>query len=569
MQQVKKIKVLEAENPYILLNDDGERKKLRVCAYARVSTNDDDQINSFDNQVNEYTNRIESNPDWKFSGIYADKGISGTQIKRRESFKRMVDDAVSGKIDMILTKSISRFGRNTVEVLETVRLLREKNVVIYFEKENISSDDNKLDFILTIMSSIAQEESRSISENIKWSVKKRFSEGKMMLNYTSFLGYTKNEDGDLVIVPEEAKIIEMIYSNFLRGLSAYEISKLLMDQGLKTKMGNSKWTTRSVMSILQNEKYCGDALLHKTYTVDYLSGKSVPNDNIVDKYFVENSHPGIISKEDHKTVQNLIRKRDYENEGYKKNSLYPLTNLVYCSECKRPMKRHIHNYGRKSEKIVLNCKHSPQIKINCSQNPIDNELMLSAIDNYVTNIIDVKSINNNVLEALERNMSTEATIEKINKLKNEINESSDELNELVKDSNVILNSDIIEIEKNYKSLKQVIDRNKQKITELELKVSTSSVNEHKLELIKEFTENKFKLSNSAFIKYFIKMILVTPDHNVMIIHNDNPILRSDLLKDFTLLNNATLLHEATHYDKELNQNISYKVVSLEYEYTES
>ena len=139
MQQVKKIKVLEAENPYILLNDDGERKKLRVCAYARVSTNDDDQINSFDNQVNEYTNRIESNLDWKFSGIYADKGISGTQIKRRESFKRMVDDAVSGKIDMILTKSISRFGRNTVEVLETVRLLREKNVVIYFEKENISS----------------------------------------------------------------------------------------------------------------------------------------------------------------------------------------------------------------------------------------------------------------------------------------------------------------------------------------------------------------------------------------------------------------------------------------------
>ena len=177
------------------------------------------------------------------------------------------------------------------------------------------------------MSSIAQEESRSISENIKWSVKKRFSEGKMMLNYTSFLGYTKNEDGDLVIVPEEAKIIEMIYSNFLRGLSAYEISKLLMDQGLKTKMGNSKWTTHSVMSILQNEKYCGDALLQKTYTVDYLSGKSVPNDNIVDKYFVENSHPGIISKEDHKTVQNLIRKRDYENEGYKKEFIIPINQF--------------------------------------------------------------------------------------------------------------------------------------------------------------------------------------------------------------------------------------------------
>lgn len=404
--KVKKIKVIEAINPFVTLGENSRIKRKRVCAYARVSTDEEDQQNSFENQITEYQQRINENPDWIFAGMYADRGISGTQIKRRESFKEMLTDARNKKFDLILTKSISRFGRNTVEILQTIRELRELGITVYFEKENINSDDSKLDFILTIMSSVAQEESRSISENIKWSVKKRFKEGKIILNTAMFLGYTRDEDGNLVIVPEEAKVIKYIFDLFLQGNSAYDISKILMKEGFKTGAKKDNWNSNSVLRILQNEKYSGDAILQKTYTVDYLTQKSVPNDNIVDKYYVTNSHEGIVSKEDFQMVQEIIKKQNEDLIDLPKNSKFPLTNLVFCSNCKKPMKRHVRNCKRKSEKIVLNCNHAPKNRnIKCDSKVIENNVDLSALDDAITSLVPKNKLNGKLIQTLNKSLN--------------------------------------------------------------------------------------------------------------------------------------------------------------------
>ena len=261
------------------------RKKRKVAGYARVSTDHDDQITSYEAQVDYYTNYIKGRDDWEFVGIYTDEGISGTNTRHRDGFKRMVNDALEGKIDLIITKSVSRFARNTVDSLSTIRKLKEHKIECYFEKENIWTFDNKGELLLTIMSSLAQEESRSISENVTWGHRKRFADGKVSVAYSRFLGYKKGPNGGLVVVPEEATTIKLIYKLFLEGLGTTTIAKQLTKRGLKTPGGKSKWSARTVYSILQNEKYKGDALLQKSYTVDFLTKKTKINEGEVPQYY--------------------------------------------------------------------------------------------------------------------------------------------------------------------------------------------------------------------------------------------------------------------------------------------
>lgn len=237
--------------------------KKRVAAYARVSTDTEEQLTSYEAQVDYYTRYIQSKDEWNFVGIYTDEGISATSTKKREGFNRMIKDALDGHIDMIITKSVSRFARNTVDTLTTVRQLKEKGVEVYFEKENIYTLDSKGELLITIMSSLAQEESRSISENVTWGQRKRFADGKVSLPYKRFLGYKKGEDGLPKIVESEAKIVRMIYILFLEGKTTCGIAKLLTESFIPTPSGKQKWQTSTVASILQNEKYKGDALLQK------------------------------------------------------------------------------------------------------------------------------------------------------------------------------------------------------------------------------------------------------------------------------------------------------------------
>ena len=250
------------------------KPKLRVAAYCRVSTDSDEQATSYDAQVEHYTELIQKNPEWEFAGIYADDGISGTNTKKREDFNRMIDDCEAGNIDMIITKSISRFARNTLDCLKYIRKLKEKNIPVFFEKEAINTMDAKGEVLITIMASLAQQESQSLSQNVKLGLQFRYQNGQVQVNHNHFLGYTKDADGNLIIDPEQAEVVKRTYREYLEGYSMDRIAKGLEADGILTGAGKTKWWTSTINKILRNEKYIGDALLQKTYTTDFLNKTS-------------------------------------------------------------------------------------------------------------------------------------------------------------------------------------------------------------------------------------------------------------------------------------------------------
>lgn len=262
----------------------------KVAAYARVSTGSDEQATSFAAQVDYYTRHIQTHEGWEFVAVYTDEGISGTSTKKREGFKAMIADALSGKIDLIITKSISRFARNTVDTLTAIRELRAKKVEVHFEKENIWTLDGKGELLLTIMSSLAQEESRSISENVTWGIRKRFAEGKVSAPFKAFLGYDK----DFKINEEQAKTVRYIFKQFLQGDDPTTIARKLRQSGVKTATGKTGWKKQQVMYILTNEKYKGAALLQKRYSVDFLTKKRAVNTGELPRYYIPNHHEAII-----------------------------------------------------------------------------------------------------------------------------------------------------------------------------------------------------------------------------------------------------------------------------------
>lgn len=269
---------------------------LRVAAYARVSTDHEDQQSSLVAQTEYYKKLISKRPGWQFVQVYVDDGISGLRTERREGFNRMIEDCLARAVDFILTKSISRFARNTVDSVSTIRKLKEKGIAVYFEKENIYTMDSKGEFLLTIMSSLAQEESRSISENVTWGQRKRLADGKTSLAYSRFLGYDKGKEKyEMVVNEEQAVTVRRIFFMFLQGYTAHSISKELTDEGLIGPSGGTVWYARTVQSILQNEKYKGDALLQKEFTVDYLTRKLKKNEGELPQYYVKEDHEPIIS----------------------------------------------------------------------------------------------------------------------------------------------------------------------------------------------------------------------------------------------------------------------------------
>jgi len=327
----KAVTVIPAKEMLIFNVLSNEERLRRVAAYARVSTNDEEQLTSYEAQMEYYTKHIKANAKWEFAGIYADRDRSGTTTKRRDDFNRMIADALAGKIDLIITKSVSRFARNTVDTLSTVRLLKEHGVEVYFEKENIYTFDSKGELLITIMSSLAQEESRSISENVTLGQRWRMQEGKVSLPYKRFLGYEKGADGVPAIVEEEAEIIHLIYRLFLYGKSPSAISTMLTDEGIPTPGGKYGWRPNGVISILTNEKYSGNALLQKKYTVDFLTKKQKVNEGEVPQYFVRGSHPAIIEPELFDLVQYEMKRR--KESGRWTSSTHPFSGKIICGEC--------------------------------------------------------------------------------------------------------------------------------------------------------------------------------------------------------------------------------------------
>ena len=350
--------------------------KRRVAAYARVSTDEDEQLTSYQNQVEYYTRYIKSRPDWEFIGLYADEGISGLNTKKRSGFRQMVEDAMNGRIDLILTKSISRFARNTVDSLVTIRELKAKGVEVFFEKENIYTFDSKGELMITIMSSIAQEESRSISENITWGMRKNMARGKVTMAYGKFLGYRRGADGKPEIVEEEAEVVRRIYRLYLDGHTVREITRILTGDGIPTPSGkNCNWSVSTIMSILRNEKYKGDALLQKVYTADFLNKKMKKNNGVLPQYYVENSHPAIIDEETFLLVQEL---REHRRRPTRSGITSMFSGLLYCADCGEKLYYStVNNYKR--EQAYFFCSSYRKNSDVCSAHYIREKVVAKAV----------------------------------------------------------------------------------------------------------------------------------------------------------------------------------------------
>ena len=395
----KSITVIPAKTNQTNLAENLELQKKRVAAYCRVSTDQEEQLSSYEAQVNYYTNYIEKNPDYELAGIYADEGITGTTTKKREQFNRMIKDCNAGKIDMIITKSISRFARNTLDCLNFVRQLKDLGVGVMFEKENIFTLDGKGEVLLSILSSLAQDESRSISENSTWGIRRRFEQGKLHVNHTKFLGYDKDKNGNLVVNEKQAKIVRRIYQEFLDGKGANRIARDLEFGGVSNWNGKAKWYEGSIRKMLTNEKYKGDALLQKTYTVDFLSKKRADNNGEVPQYYVEDSHPAIIDKEMWEAVQlEMERRRNFALQyGIQKleyaTTDNPFAGRVICGSCGRVFGRKVWNStSEKLRRIVWQCngKYLEKGEKGCGSRHIDDGVLYQAFVDVFNAMVEQK-----------------------------------------------------------------------------------------------------------------------------------------------------------------------------------
>jgi len=356
----KTVSLLEPKRSFIV--DKEKHKQKKVAAYCRVSTDSEEQLTSYTNQMKVYTEMISANKEWEFAGLYADEGISGTRADKRPQFKKMIEDCLKGKIDYIITKSVSRFARNTVECLEYVRMLKAKGIGIYFEEQNIDTLKSDSELYLVIYAGFAQSESESISKNVTWTFRKNFEEGKPTFVYKKLLGYRKGEDGNPEIVPEEALVVERVFDMYLAGTPVDVIAKRLQSENLQFENKKFTFSKPMIIGMLRNEKYCGDCILQKTVTLDPIEKTRKVNEGEAPMWLVENSHPAIISREMFNKVQEEIARRNTYTPQSKKNALtatgkysrYALTDILQCGECGTRYKRV--TWSRKgSKKIVWRC----------------------------------------------------------------------------------------------------------------------------------------------------------------------------------------------------------------------
>lgn len=405
-------------NPLTHLPNDAIVKR-KVAGYARVSTEQEEQQTSYAAQVDYYTKYIKKHGEWEFVKVYTDEGISATNTKHRDGFNQMIKDALDGKIDLIITKSVSRFARNTVDSLSTIRKLKEHNVECYFEKEQIWTFDGKGELLITIMSSLAQEESRSISENVTWGHRKRMADGKVSLPYSSFLGYKKGEDGLPEIVPEEAEIVRFIYKRYIEGQTTYTIAKALTERKIPTPTGKEKWHQSTIQSILTNEKYKGSALLQKSFTTDFLTKKVKVNEGEVPQYWIEKSHDAIISPEEFEQVQLEMARRKQYGKQYSGISLFA-AKLV-CADCGCFFGSKVWHSTSKYRRVIWQCNNKFKGQQLCSTPHLYEDEIKQRFVNAFSIYFHSKDLIIETLQTLIESLSnTLALDKKIEKLTQEL-----------------------------------------------------------------------------------------------------------------------------------------------------
>ena len=399
-------------------------RKLRVAAYCRVSTEEEEQQGSFEIQKLYYTEKINSTPEWEVAGIYADDGISGVHTKKRDGFNQMIQDCKKRKIDLILTKSISRFARNTLDSIQYVRMLKQMGIAVVFEKENINTATMNSEMILTVLSAFAQAESESISQNVARGKRMGYKHGKFAFPYGRIIGYRKGADGKPEIIPEQAEIIRLIFNSYLQGDSLQSIKAKLETAGALTARGNTAWSAQSIQRILQNEKYCGDVLLQKTFTEDVLTGVHKKNTGQLPQYYIENYHDGIVSKQMFREVQTEIARRNSKSAANQRkrrrgryNSKYALSERLVCRDCGSPYKRVTWNiHGRKQ--IVWRCVNRIEYGTKfCGNSPSipEEELhraILKAVQDLAANFTDeVAAQINGILHSIQTGESIKPNLQ--------------------------------------------------------------------------------------------------------------------------------------------------------------
>ena len=393
------------------------KRQLRVAAYCRVSTDDEEQLTSYEAQKNYYTDKIMTNKEWTMAGIFADEGITGTSARKRPEFLRMIRQCKQGKIDIVLTKSISRFARNTVDCLNYVRALKELGIAVIFEKENMNTLEIDSEILITMLGAFAQSESESISANVRWGKRQAMKEGKAIINYKHLYGYRKGADGRPEIIPEQAGVVRKIYDLFLSGTPIRGILEYLNANNIPNISGGSQWAKNAVNSILTNEKYCGDVLLQKTYIDDCINKKVKKNTGQLPMYLVQNHHEGIISRETFDAAQAELARRSAGKSPSKKNaptgrsrysSKYALSDRLYCGECGTRYQRCTWRNRDGSKRIVWRCVSRVDYGNKyCHDSPtLDEEPLHRAILAAINSTVKGKdSIIYNLKSAMEKELA--------------------------------------------------------------------------------------------------------------------------------------------------------------------
>lgn len=487
-----------------------DKAKLNVAAYCRVSTEKEEQENSLENQTTHYKNEIEANPNWTLVDVFVDFGVSGLNDTKRTEFMRMIEMCEKGKIDLILTKSISRFARNQLDCLSYIRKLKLKNIGIRFDKEGINTLEPSSEIFLSWFSAFAQAESESLSMNITRGKRMGYKEGKFPFPF-SLYAYKRGENGQPEIIPEEAVVVRKMFYLYLEGNSINNIIDWLEENDIESPTGNKRWSSNSVSGILKNEKYKGDALLQKTYTVDYLTKTVARNKGEVAQYYVENSHEGIVSREIFDMVQDEIkRRRNYS--GYKTTSFsssYALTGIVLCSECgaryrrvtwaRNGKKRIVWRCSDRLENGIQNCKNSPSIPEDILKQAILSGL--SQASHGISNITEM--VKNEIGTVIHKNdEQNEYTIKsKVKKLEKEIR---------------VLNQIVNEAEDNQFYLDKIKERENE-LAELNLKLKESLKGEMN-EIEAYINENEINMLEyfDAVVRNTVESVMVISPNRIKI-----------------------------------------------------
>ena len=513
--------------------------QLRVAAYCRVSTELEEQQNSYQVQIAYYTDLINKKKEWTLAGIFADEGISGTQTKKRTEFNRMIRMCRNKKIDLVITKSISRFARNTVDCLEYVRQLKDLGIGVIFEKENINTLTMTSEFMIALYGSFAQAESESISKNVSWGKEKAYREGKVQFQYKHLLGYKKGADGKPEIIPEEAETVKLIYTMFLDGHSMKNIALILHVKGIHTKTGSTEWRTNTITRILQNEKYVGDALLQKTFTSDCITHKVVKNHGERPMYLVTNHHNPIIDRDTYNRVQQELARRNSKRkisdktvtEQGKYSSKYALSELLICGHCGTPYRRTTWA-ARGKKQIVWRClSRLEHGKKYCPDSPTIKEEqlhrgILRAINNYY-------SCRNDIVRILKANIGSvlecqgQEEILSVEKRLKEIDQARTDLVNLIASGGCDEDKLDSEFAKLYAEEQGLSER----LTMLKSQNKTSEETQAKLDKIMDMIEHeKFELEtfDNVLIRKLIECVKILSKTEILVIFKGGYEVRTEI-----------------------------------------